>query len=66
MNTKQAFKKLLNKKDVLEKTSMTLCERSHFRGYFLGKNNRKPKVETMEKYLLEYGYKLRPEKWYKA
>lgn len=64
MTTEEAFKKMIHTQDSIKRTSMTLCKRAQFRAYFDGKApNRKPKRETMEKYLKEYGFKKQPEKW---
>lgn len=64
MNTEKTFKKILYKKDVIDRTTMCIVQRSKFRAFFAGKNkNRKPKTETMEKFLTEYGYKKIPENW---
>ena len=64
MTTIEAFRKLVFSVDTVKKTSMTLCQRSQFRAYFNGKApNMKPKTETMEKYLIEYGTTKIPEHW---
>lgn len=65
MDTNKAFFELVYKDDVLKRTSMTYSQRSKFRAYYKGlSDNRKPKRETMEKYLKEYGFEKHPERWY--
>lgn len=64
--TEKAFYTLLKKKDCLEKTGMKKFIRSQWKAYFENRDTatkRKPKVETMEHYLKEYGFTKVPEKW---
>ena len=65
MTTQEAFKELLKKKDILERTSISKTTSSKYRAYFFGRNSTKrcPKIATMERYLLAYGYKKKPETW---
>lgn len=65
MTTTEAFKELLKRKDILERTSMSNTTCSKYKAYFFSRKSDKrcPKVSTMEKYLSEYGYKKKPETW---
>jgi hypothetical protein len=64
MTTIEAFRELVFRKDTVSKTSMTKSERSQFRAYFKGKiKNKRPKYDTMEMYLIEYGATKKPEIW---
>ena len=64
MNTKEAFKMVINNRDCHKKTGLSYSEISIYRKWCDGKSNLKPSIEKMQMTLQKYGMaKVVEEQW---